>query len=436
MMSLAKKISIAAMIVIFVVIGVIIVVSNKNAYDVNKKLDQASGYFEMMDYDKTIATYNSIISNDKTCVEAYIGLASAYSAKGNETKALEILEQGLDATRNHTSIAKKIEEMSGVAVTDTDNAVTDTIAAETEVVTTAPVIETTVPETTVTTEETTVTTEETTVTTEETTVTTEETTVTTEETTVTTEKTTVATTEETTVATTARPTISVPNFIGISKDEAAKLAKNKNIKLAFEYENNDTYPNGFVYYQSNREGTLVASSTTVYAYVCVNDIEYVSEETKALRSLGKEVKNWVTNNGAGKVSIDEKNNSVTINANSTKRFVLDEAVVKAMRKCDNATLRIVTKDFTMTISTASVKNVSSLNLSSDYSGNYSRASFTIESGADDCDVKVVLTGCEIISSDYENMKLHINNKKPTTFELSIDEEPIIMVSESGTYTIK
>jgi len=422
-MSLAKKFAVMAMIIILIAISAIIVVSNKNEYDINEKLEQASSYLGMMDYDKTIAIYNSIISNDKTCVDAYLGLASAYSAKGNETKAFEILEQGLDATNNHTRIAKKIAEMSDETNAEDEAVVYDTTIIETEIVTTVPIVETTTLETTVTSEKMTEDTSETT-------------TATTTATAVSTTKvTTVAATRKTTVTTTVKPTISVPNFIGISKEEATKLAKDKKIKLAFEYENNDAYPNGFIYYQSNREGTLVAPSTTVYVYVCVNDIEYVSEETKVLRNLSSVLEEWADSN-SGDISTDEKNNVVTININTTKRFILDEAVVNAMRNCDGATLCVVTEDFTMSIPTSSVANVSSLNLSSDYSGNFSRATFTIGDGAKSCDVKVVLTNCIINDSDYENMKLYINNKKPSAIELTIDEEPIIMVSESGTYTIK
>lgn len=418
-MSLTKKFAVMAMVVIFVAIFVIIVACNQSEYDINEKLDQAEAYFEMMDYDKTIATYNSIISVDKTCVDAYLGLAAVYSEKGNEKKAFDILEQGLDATRNHTRIAKKIEEMSESNISEEEISVSEISVTETEIVTTVPVIETTV------------TTEQTVILSEETVITTEETTVAAEKT----EETTVAATKRITETTTAKPTISVPNFIGISKEEASALAKKKNIKLAFEYENNDAYPNGFIYYQSNREGTLVSSDTKVYAYVCVNDIEYVSEETKDLRNLSSALEKWADSN-SGSVSADENNNVVTISINSTKRFVLDEAVVKAMRDCESATVRVVTDDFVMSIPTMSVANVSSLNLSADYSGNYNRATFTIGDGAESCDVKVVLINCTINSSDYENMKLYINNKKPSAIELTIDEEPIILVSESGTYTIK
>ncbi|MBQ7980166.1 MAG: hypothetical protein IJ305_01000, partial [Oscillospiraceae bacterium] len=193
---------------------------------------------------------------------------------------------------------------------------------------------------------------------------------------------------------------------------------------------------GVIYYQSNREGTLVAPSTTVYAYVCVNDTEYVSDETKALRSLKAVVKTWADSNGAGGVSIDEKNSVVTLNANSAKRFVLDESVVSAIRKCNGATLQIETSDYTMSIASSSVADVSKLDLSSDYNGNHSRASFTVSDGADSCVIKVILTNCEINSNDYENMRLYVNNQKPSVVNLTIDEEPILLISKSGTYTIK
>ncbi|MBP1549456.1 MAG: PASTA domain-containing protein [Oscillospiraceae bacterium] len=425
-MSLAKKIAVMAMTVIFLAICVIIVACNQSEFDINEKLDQAEAYFEMMDYDKTIATYNFIISKDKTCVDAYLGLAAVYSKKGNEKKVFDILEQGLDATNNHTRIAKKIEEMTEEKNSEDEIVVSDITITETEIVTTVPVVETTASETTVTSK---IMTEDTSETTETTIATTTATSVST------TNVTTVAAARETTITTTAKPTISVPNFIGISKEEASALAKRKNIKLAFEYENNDAYPNGFIYYQSNREGTLVSSDTKVYAYVCVNDIEYVSEETKALRNLSDALTE-IADSNSGRISTDENNNVVTITVNSTKRFVLDETVVKAMRNCGSATLQIVTDDFTMLIPTVSVANVSSLNLSSDYSGNYNRAIFTIGEGAESCDVKVVLTNCTINGSDYKNMKLYTNNKKPSEIELTIDEEPIILVSESGTYTIK
>lgn len=436
---MSKKIIIAAMALIIAIVGAIVFVCNKSGDSVNEKIIEAQKYYELMDYDKSIAIYNEIISSNSTCAEAYVGLADAYSVKGNTAKALEILERGVEATDNNKIIADKITEFSDPIMYDAeDNSEAATeISEETTTVTTVPVTEetTTVPETTtvVTTEETTTVSETTTVTT------TEETTTTTSETTIvtTTAATTPSTTRATTV-TTAKPTITVPNFIGITKEEAIKLADKKNIMLILEYEKNDTYANGVVFYQSNREGTMVAPTTPVYAYVCVNDTEYVSEEEQAVQSFYNAAKKWGDSNKdkVSKVSLDKKNFTVTVNASSMKNFVIDEAVVTAFRQCKNAALQIVHVDFTISIKSSSVTASQKLNLSSNYSGNDSRATFTVASGADSCTMTVALKKCAINGDDYKNMKLYINNKKPKDVPPIINEEPRLTVNESGTYTIK
>ena len=436
---MSKKIIIAVMVLIIAIVGAIVFVCNKSGDSVNEKIIEAQKYYELMDYDKSIAIYNEIISSNSTCAEAYVGLADAYSVKGNTVKALEILERGIEATGNDKIIADKITEFSDPIMYDAEDsseAVTE-IAEETITVTTVPVTEetTTVPETTtvVTTEETTTVSETTTVTT------TEETTTTTSETTTvtTTAATTPATTRATTV-TTAKPTIAVPNFIGITKEEARKLADKKNIKIVFEYEKNDTYANGIVFYQSNREGTMVAPTTPVYAYVCVNDTEYVSEEEQAVQNFYNAAKKWGDSNNdkVSKVSLDKKNFTVTVNASSMKNFVIDEEVVTAFRQCKNTTLKIVHIDFTITIKSSSITSSQKLNLSSNYSGNDSRATFTVSSGADYCTMTVLLKKCSINGNDFNDMKLYVNNKKPKEITLTNNEEPLLTVNESGTYTIK
>ncbi|MBQ5320190.1 MAG: tetratricopeptide repeat protein [Oscillospiraceae bacterium] len=433
---MSKKIIIAVMILILITVGLIIGVSGRNSVTTTDRIAQASKYFEMMDYDKTIAIYNEIISADSTCAEAYIGLAEAYAAKGNMPKAAEILERGIEATGQDKTITDKIHELSITIMSNTEDgmeAVTE--LDETTAVTTVLVTEeTTIPESTtvVTTEETTTVPETTTVTT------TEETTTVPETTTVTTTTTTTAATTRATTVATEKATITVPKFIGITKEEAFKLAEKNNINLIFEYEENDTYANGVVFYQSSREGTLVAPSTLVYAYVCVNDTEYVSESDKVLNNFYSSIEKWSKNNTdkVSSVYLDKESDTVVVNAVSTKRFILDQNVVSAFRKCDDATLKIVCSDFTMSIKSSSVTSDNKLDLSSSYNGNYARASFTIDDGADNCQVTVVLKACEINGSDYEDMKLYPSEGKPKAVKLSIDEEPIISISSSGTYTIK
>lgn len=436
---MGKKIIIAAMALIAVAVGLIIFISNRNSVTTDDKIAQASKYFEMMDYDKTIAIYNEILAADSLCEEAYIGLADAYTAKDNKDKAIEILERGVEAIGNNEKIADKIFELSDsklLSGLDDDSSITELSEADTttqiitEAVTTpiseATTVTTTVPETT---------TEETTTTPETTTVTT------TEETTTTPETTTVTTTEATTRATTAvteKPTIVVPNFIGISKEEAFKIADSQNIMLIFEYEKNDTYPNGVVFYQSSREGTMVAPSTPVYAYVCVNDKEYISDEMQLVRDFYSETEKWANNNSdkISKIHLNEKTNTVVLYLNSAKRFVLPEDVVTYFRKCENAKLEIVYSEFTLSINSSSVKSDARLNLTSEYSGNTEKAVFDISDGADNCVITVTLTGCEINSNDLKNMKLYNPKDKKSTFKLNIDEQPVFTVSSSGAYKIK
>lgn len=436
---MGKKIIIAAMALIAVAVGLIIFISNRNSVTTDDKIAQASKYFEMMDYDKTIAIYNEILAADSSCEEAYIGLADAYTAKDNKDKAIEILERGVEAIGNNGKIADKIFELSDpklLSGLDDNSSITALSESDTTTQIITEAVTTAVPETT------TVTTTVPETTTEETTTTPETTTVTTtEETTTTPETTTVTTTEATTRATTVvteKPTISVPNFIGISKEEAFKIADSKNIMLIFEHEKNDTYPNGVVFYQSSREGTMVAPSTPVYAYVCVNDQEYVSEDMQLVHDLYTEIEKW-SNDNSDRISnlyLNEDTNTIVLSVSSFKRFFLPEDIVTAFRKCKNTKLEIIYSEFTLSINSSNVKSNAKLNLSSEYRGSNERAFFDISDGADDCTITVTLTACEIDSNDLKNMKLYDPKDKKSAIRLNADEQPVFTINAGGTYKIK
>ena len=435
-MSAGKKIIIAAMVLIVLAIGLVIFLAKGNKDTTAEKLARAEEYYNQMDYDKTIAIYNEILSSNAGCTEAYLGLADAYTVKGNSEKAFEILERGVEATNSDERITDKISELSGEA---SDNEDTEEAVAE---VTSVPESETETETETPTAAETTAEPEETTseTTTAETTETTTEATTTAAP--VTTTVTTAATTRATTRAATAvteKPTISVPNFIGITKEEAAALAKKKNISLTFEYEKNDTYANGVVFYQSHREGSLVSSKTAVSAYVCVNDTKYVSEEDRNLQDFYKAVKSWGDGNTdrVTSVELNEKSSTVTVKAASIKRFVIDESVITAFSKCKNANLYIVSSDAVIAINSSSVTSAAKLDLSSDVYSSSSRATFSMShSGNFCCTMTVTLTGCNVSHSDLEDMNLYFNEKKSGTFKLTSNSEPIITVSKGGTYVIK
>lgn len=442
-MSGRKTVIIALMVLIIIAVGLIFFMSRQNTSDPEKRLEDAQKYYDMLDYDKAIAVYNEILSGEKSCVEAYIGLADAYMVKGNEDKAAEILERGFEATNGDTRIAAKISEFSeeySAEITESETAVTAVENQETEETT---VITTTVTETEKASETTTEQTEETTETTTVTTVTTTETTtVTTVPTTKATTVTTVPTTARTTVRqtqVTPKPTIKMPNFIGLSKDEVFELAEESNIMIVFEYEKNDTYANNVVFHQSHRAGTMVSEQTPVYAYVCVNDKKLVTEDDKNVEAFYKAAESWGSSNSDKVKSVDfaENTSTVTINASSMKRFIIDESVMEAFKKCDDAFLRIKSSDVNIVISSASVTSSDKLDLSANVSGNDSRT--TLEIGSNDkfnCALKVTIYGCKIRENQLVDMYVYCNNKKHAPVELNIDNEPVINISKGGTYVIK
>ncbi|MGN0674746.1 MAG: tetratricopeptide repeat protein [Oscillospiraceae bacterium] len=430
-----KTVIIAVMVLIIIAVGLIFFISSRNTYDPEKRLEEAQNYYDMLDYDKAIAIYNEVLSSENSCAEAYIGLADSYMLKGNIEKAAEILERGLEATDHDVRIADKISELPeaySAEITESETSVTVTDApAETTVMTTS------VTETETVTETTSVTTEQTEETTTETTVETTSAT-----TTVTTTVTTVPTTAVTTVRqtqTTPKPTIKMPNFIGISKDEAFELAEKNNIMLIFEYENNDTYANNVVFHQSYRAGTMVSEQTPVYAYVCVNDKKLVTEEDKNVQDFYNAAKSWGSSNSdkVKSVDFDEDNSTVTINASSTKRLIIDESVIAAFEKCDNAFLCVSSADLYIVIYSASVTSSDKLNLSSEVFGNASKISVTIGSeGNLNCTLKVTLLNCEIRKKKLEEMYIYKNDKKFSPVEFNEYDEPVINMSNGGTYVIK
>lgn len=190
-----KMILISALIVLMLVSALGIIIIGRNKTDYGERLEQAGIYLESRDYDNAIAIYNRIISEDKSCAEAYVGLSEAYFSKDNTDKALEVLEKGARNTDNDDSIADKKSELFPDLIyasasdddvddefdddTEDDEAAAETLPLETEISETDSAV-TEVTEESVTESETTVTT---------------------------TEATTVPTTAATTVPTTAAPVI-------------------------------------------------------------------------------------------------------------------------------------------------------------------------------------------------------------------------------------
>ncbi len=89
-------------------IGVAIFAAN-GGFDKGPSLSTAAQYLEDEDYDSAIDEYKAIIEEDPQNAQAYIGLAKAYLADGNEKKTIKTLQEALDVVEDEDAI-KEIED--------------------------------------------------------------------------------------------------------------------------------------------------------------------------------------------------------------------------------------------------------------------------------------------------------------------------------------
>lgn len=285
-------VTIAAAVVVLAL--VLVFGRGKKTVDVMEQLDSAKSYYDNLDYDHAVAIYNSILDSDKSCTDAYIGLAEVYLAKDNTDKADEILNRGLENTENDPLIMSMLEEIGGVSApvsTETAYAESEEPASTTQ----APTETTVTPNETTETEETTVETQTAAPVTEPPVTTTVIVTATTTAATtrkpvpITTKKVTEATTkkpvttkkvtETTTVTETSRTEseitdyvpeeldIKLPNFVGMTKERAFEVADTKGIMIIFVYGYNDDCAKDIVFAQSYPSGFMVSSNMPVEVYV-------------------------------------------------------------------------------------------------------------------------------------------------------------------------
>lgn len=106
-----KTALITASIVLLLIAAVLVVFIGRKSENYEDRLIQAGVYLENRDYDNAIAIYNGIISENRSCAEAYAGLSEAYFAKSRTDKALEILEKGAANTDNDRIITDKRNEL-------------------------------------------------------------------------------------------------------------------------------------------------------------------------------------------------------------------------------------------------------------------------------------------------------------------------------------
>ena len=70
------------------------------AEDLREKLELAFQYLENMEYDSALDAFAQIINIDEKQVDAYIGMARAFSSKGQQKEAGDYAGKGYEATGN------------------------------------------------------------------------------------------------------------------------------------------------------------------------------------------------------------------------------------------------------------------------------------------------------------------------------------------------
>ncbi len=445
-----KQIIIISMVFVLVAIIIVAVIGKQGEGSVDDTLTAAKEYYDKLDYDKAIALYNNVLNSDDECTDAYIGLAEAYIAKDNISKAAEILERGLECAENSDLIYEKYsefaEEYGEINSAEFENEPEDEFDGEfidnvPEITEPVPV-ETAVAEPTDAVTETTTAVPETTAPPQTTTAAPQTTTAAPVTTTapVTTRVVTTTTVPKTTTAattTTMKPTIEMPNFIGMDKDEAVKLAKQLKIDLSLKYDKNDTYENNIIYYQSHRAGSMVSEKTDVEVYVCVNDKKKVTEDDLKLQNFYNAIKTFGDSNSKiANVVLNEKNYVVTVTVSSFKGLKISKEVAEEFTKCKNAVLIVKSSSMSMTINSSSVTS-GEMNLSADSYENENRCSLTMSAlGSLNYTAGVTILDSSIPADDLKKMTIHYDNKKAAaSFTVDSNGKPVITVSSGGTYTI-
>lgn len=72
-------------------IAVTSLTGNSGQNTIQAALATGEKYLDQLEYDKAIATYESIIKIDSKCVDAYLGISQAYEAKGEVLKAAQTI---------------------------------------------------------------------------------------------------------------------------------------------------------------------------------------------------------------------------------------------------------------------------------------------------------------------------------------------------------
>lgn len=123
-----KFIIAVALCLIAVIVAVTIIISSAvgEKEDIAYKLKTARKYLTEMKYEEARALYEEIIESDPKCEEAYIGLADVYIGLGDENKAIEVLEKGIDKVREDSNLKKKLNKLEEMLKSEDNDKVEET----------------------------------------------------------------------------------------------------------------------------------------------------------------------------------------------------------------------------------------------------------------------------------------------------------------------
>ena len=82
-----------------------------------EQLDLGMRYLEEMDYENAVLSFNKAIEIDPRQAESYLGLADVYIMMGDYETAMEVLQQGYDATGSDL-LKNKLEDMRSGNIVD------------------------------------------------------------------------------------------------------------------------------------------------------------------------------------------------------------------------------------------------------------------------------------------------------------------------------
>ena len=117
-----------ACLVLMVAAGGFFIVNSKGRR-LQRQLDLGNRYLSEMDYEQAISAFNAAIAIDPRSPEAYYGLSNSYVEMGDYISAIEVLEDGYEATQD-SRMLREIAVIENMAVEEEERLAQERIEQE------------------------------------------------------------------------------------------------------------------------------------------------------------------------------------------------------------------------------------------------------------------------------------------------------------------